>query len=159
MKKKRIKVGTNLKLEKKYNRFLSKKLKMILEGMENETDLQKLYDNIKNRVDTIKRKDVDTLLNILLELMIAELNKNFNIQDEELSKQDKIIVSQFVENNTNLIASLFDDTKKKIGHIITNAIIEGDTIHDISKELTKVSDMSYNRAKLIAITETSRTNS
>ena len=63
MKKKRIKVSTNLKLE------------MILEGMENETDLQKLYDNIKDRVDTIKRKDVDTLLNILLELIIAELNK------------------------------------------------------------------------------------
>jgi SPP1 gp7 family putative phage head morphogenesis protein len=159
MKKKRIKVGTNRKLEKKYNKFLTKELKMILEGMESETDLQKLYDNIKDRIDTIKRKDVDTLLNILLELMIAELDKNFNIQDGELSEQDKIIMSQFVENNTNLIASLFDDTKKKIGHIITNAIIEGDTIQDITKELIKASDMSYNRAKLIAITETSRTNS
>jgi SPP1 gp7 family putative phage head morphogenesis protein len=92
-------------------------------------------------------------LNILLDKRLqAGLGVTVGLINKELLD---LIVSQ----NVQLISTLHADLLKDIQFIITQSIIEGETIPQITSKIRAVQDKGLFRAETIAITETAKASS
>jgi len=103
--------------------------------------------------------EIEDKLNMIFTLILTDLNNLLNLGGRTFNEVEKELLKMFVGDSLVLIESLLIDQHKQVSQILTDNLIRGATISDITHELQKVANIQKNRAEAIAITETAKANS
>jgi SPP1 gp7 family putative phage head morphogenesis protein len=157
---KKLKLGTNKRVETSLKRYIDKLLKRARKGTNSTIldtiDLDGVIRDYESNIDLIvKEEDIKGFLSMLSNRILEQLKITVGQNPEK----EKEIIKQFVERVELLITTLLQDEYKELQRVLSNAIVEGKSIPDIAKEIKEVFSTSNTRAEAIAITETANINS
>ena len=115
--------------------------------------------SFKGVINDIDRDELKVWLNDFYKDVFDYVLTKIKKPHLELSKNEIELISFYVIQTLELVEVAMSDFSKDVGYILSNGLIEGKTIQELTKELIKATNMSRNRAETIAISQTSNANS
>lgn len=85
-------------------------------------------------------------------------NKSLGINLYLPANKTERTLNVWTQENTRLIKGMLDDEKKEIAGIVSRAVINGEGVKAVSKEIRKTRNITRHRARLIARTEMGNLN-
>jgi len=169
MAKKRIVIGTNLKVENKLKELLRKLLLSNIESLLKDNEIKKrlesgvkpkeIYRQYLNSFKDEEVSDLEAQLQELFFLLLSDLNNLMGLGGRGFNKGEREFINEVVKDSLLYIESILLDQHKELSRILSDAVIYGKTIPQIKKDIQNIADITAKRAETIAITQTAKANS
>ena len=163
----KVKLTPSRKLETRLNRKLNSMLRDVEKSFKRlDSDIKfrdsitigEIDRNFKGVINDIDRDELKGWLGAFYQdvyvFVIDKLKK-----DIEFTKKESDLISYFVIQTLELFEVALGDFTKDVSYILTQGLIDGESIRKLSSKLVEASGMAYKRAETIAISQTANANS